>query len=74
MGDTDDSVLGAVDLRGLTFAVSFGGRLSGSLGISSSWGSTEEGTVGPTLGGLERQATVDIRSVNLHYALSYSFN
>jgi hypothetical protein len=74
VGDSQDSVFGKVDLTGFSFAISFGGRLSGTVGVSSSWGTTEEGTVGPTLGGVERQTTVDIRSVNLHYALSYTFN
>jgi hypothetical protein len=74
VGNSQNSVFGKVDLTGLSFAVSFGGRLSGTVGVSSSWGTTEEGTVGLTLGGVERQTTVDVRTVNLHYAFSYTFN
>lgn len=74
VGDPETSAFGSVDLTGMALAVSFGGRLSGSIGVSSSWGTTEEGTVGPTLGGVSRETTVDIRTFNFHYALSYTFN
>ena len=74
VGDPATSTFGVVDLTGVTFAVSFGGRLSGSLGLSSSWGTTDEVVIGPSLGGAVRATTVDIRTINLHYALSYTFN
>jgi hypothetical protein len=74
VGDPETSPFGTVDLTGISFAVSFGGRLSGSVGVSSSWGTTTEATVGPDLGGRARTSTVGIRTVNLHYAFSYTFN
>ena len=74
VGDAETSTFGVVDLTGITFAVSFGGRLSGSLGISSSWGTTDEVLIGPSLGGAVGSTAVDIRTINLHYAVSYTFN
>jgi hypothetical protein len=63
----------AVDLTGVSGGVSFGGRLSGSIGISSSWGTTEDRLVGPTLGGEAASTKVGISTFNLHYAISYAF-
>ena len=74
VGDPENTSFGVVDLTGVTLAVSFGGRLSGSVGLSSSWGTTQERGLGPTLGGTERTTSVEIRTMYLHYALSYTFN
>lgn len=74
VANPETTTFGVVDLTGLTVAVSFGGSLSGSVGLSSSWGTTAPRRVGPTLGGVERATSVKIRSVYLHYALSYTFN
>lgn len=74
VGDAETSTFGVVDLTGVTFAVSFGGRLSGSVGVSSSWGTTDEVLIGPSLGGTVRSTTVDVRTINLHYSISYTFN
>ena len=73
VGDPGNSIFRSVDLMGLSGGVSFGGRLSGSLGLSTSWGTTEDRTVGPTLGGLVSTTKVGIQSFNLHYAISYAF-
>lgn len=74
VADPETTAFGVVDLTGLTVAVSFGGSLSGSVGLSSSWGTTEPREIGPTLGGVERTTSIEIRTVYLHYALSYTFN
>jgi hypothetical protein len=74
VGNPEASLFRGVDLTGFGLAVSFGGRLSGTIGVSSSQGTTEERAVGPTLGGETARTTVDIRTFNIHYALSYSFN
>jgi hypothetical protein len=67
------SLFRTVDLMGLSGGVSFGGRLSGSLGFSSSWGTTDERFIGPTLGGQTGASTVGITTFNLHYSISYAF-
>lgn len=73
VGNSDESVFRAVDLTGLTAGISFGGRLSGSLGAAASWGTTEERPVSSPLGGVSSSTKISIRTVTLHYALSYSF-
>jgi hypothetical protein len=67
------SLFRTVDLMGLSGGVSFGGRLSGSLGFSSSWGTTEERSIGPSLGGQTGVSKVGITTFNLHYSISYAF-
>lgn len=74
VADPETTSFGVVDLTGVTLALSFGGRLSGSVGLSSSWGTTAAKVIGPTLGGVERTTSLAIRTVYLHYALSYTFN
>ncbi len=71
--NVDSSVFRAVDLTGLSAGISFGGRLSGSLGVSTTWGTTEERDVESPIAGLESRTRISIRSFHLHYALSYSF-
>ncbi len=73
VGNPGESIFRTVDLMGLSGGVSFGGRLSGSLGLSSSWGTTEDRVVGPTLGGQISSTKVSIQTFNLHYAISYAF-
>lgn len=73
VGNPGRSLFRAVDLVGLSGGVSFGGRLSGSLGISTSWGTTGNRQIGPTLGGLTVESKIGIQTFNLHYAISYAF-
>jgi hypothetical protein len=73
VGNPGESVFRAVDLTGLSLGVSFGGRLAGSLGVSSSWGTTDERQLGPSLGGLTANTKVKITTFNLHYSISYAF-
>jgi hypothetical protein len=73
VGNPGESIFRTVDLMGLSGGVSFGGRLSGSLGLSSSWGTTEDRVIGPTLGGQTSTTKVSIQTFNLHYAISYAF-
>jgi hypothetical protein len=79
---TDDSpienpattIFRSVDLRGASAGVSFtGDHFSGSLGVSGSWGTTDERQVGPSIGGIQTTTTVKVRTFNLMYALSYAF-
>ncbi len=64
----------AVDLTGASGGISLGsGRLTGSLGISSSWGTTTERAVGPTLGGVQGTTEVSIRTFTGLYAVSFTF-
>ena len=68
------SIFRAVDLTGASGGVSLGsGRLTASLGISSSWGTTTERAVGPTLGGLQGTTEVSIQTFTGLYAVSYTF-
>lgn len=73
VSDPENSILRAIDLRGLSAGVSFGGRLSGSLGIGTTFGETTERVVGPSLAGLESRTTVEIRTWTLLYSISYEF-
>ena len=74
VGDPGTSIFQAVDLHGLGLAVSFGGQLSGTVGVSSNWGTTNERSFGPSLGGVAGATRVEIETFNLHYALSYTFD
>ena len=73
VANPETSIFRTVDLMGLSGGVSFGGRLSGSLGFSTSWGTTDERLIGPTLGGLTSTSKVEITTFNLHYSISYAF-
>lgn len=79
---TDDSpienpaatIFRSVDLKGASAGVSFtGSHLSGSLGVSGSWGTTEDRQIGPSIGGLQTTTAIKIRTFNLMYAISYAF-
>jgi hypothetical protein len=74
VGDPATSQFQAVDLTGFGVAVSFGGQLSGTIGLSSNWGTTEDRQFGPALGGGAGSTQVRIQTFNLHYALSYTFD
>ena len=68
------STFRAVDLTGVSAGVSLGaGRLTGSLGISSSWGTTTERQVGPSIGGVEATTEVTIRTLTGLYSVSFTF-
>jgi long-subunit fatty acid transport protein len=68
------STFRAVDLTGVSGGVSLGsGRLTGSVGVSTSWGTTEDRAVGPTLGGNEGTTDVSIRTFTGLYAVSFTF-
>jgi hypothetical protein len=68
------STFRAVDLTGVTGGVSLGsGRLTASLGVTSSWGTTTERLVGPTLGGLSGTTEVSIKTFTGLYAVSFTF-
>lgn len=70
----DSSDFRTVDLLGASGGVSFGGgHLSGSLGVATSWGTTENRAIGPTLGGLAAKTKVKVTTFNLLYAISYQF-
>lgn len=73
VGGAGESIFRAVDLTGLSAGLSFGGRLSGSIGASVSWGTTGEREIESPIGGLAATTRISVRTFNLHYALSYSF-
>jgi len=73
VGNPASSIFRTVDLMGLSGGVSFGGSLSGSLGFSTSWGTTDERVIGPTLGGQVGASKVGINTFNLHYSIAYTF-
>ncbi len=68
------STFRAVDLYGATGGVSFKlQHLSGSIGLMWSGGTTDEREVGPSLGGVSATTRIRVQTLNLLYALSYSF-
>jgi hypothetical protein len=68
------STFRAVDLTGASGGVSLGsGRLTASLGILSSWGTTSERAVGPSLGGLEATTDVSVQTFTGLYSVSFTF-
>jgi hypothetical protein len=68
------STFRAVNLTGVSGGVSLGsGRLTGSVGVSTSWGTTTDRAVGPTLGGIEGTTDVGIRTFTGLYAVSFTF-
>jgi hypothetical protein len=61
-------------MRGASGGVSFtGAHLSGSLGVTASWGTTDDRQVGPSLGGQGTVTTIKVRTFNVMYAPSYGF-
>ena len=72
--DPTGSIFRSVDLRGASAGVSLKfSQLSGSVGVSSSWGTASERAVGPSLGGIEGITRVQVRTFNFLYALSFAF-
>jgi hypothetical protein len=68
------STFRAVTLTGVSGGISLGsGRLTGSVGVSSSWGTTTDRAVGPTLGGIQATTDVSIRTFTGLYAVSFTF-
>jgi hypothetical protein len=68
------STFRAVNLTGVSGGVSLGsGRLTGSVGVASSWGTTTDRALGPSLGGLEATSDVSIRTFTGLYAVSFTF-
>ena len=68
------STFRAVDLTGASGGVSLGaGNLTASLGILSSWGTTTERAVGPSLGGLEATTDVSVQTFTGLYSVSFTF-
>jgi hypothetical protein len=47
--------------------------LSGAVGVTGSWGESDDRQIGPSLGGQTAQTRINVQSYNLMYALSYEF-
>jgi hypothetical protein len=72
--DEATSLFRKVDLIGASTGVSFAfGRLSGAVGVTGSWGESDDRQIGPSLGGQTAQTRINVQSYNLMYALSYEF-
>jgi long-subunit fatty acid transport protein len=70
----ETSLFRKLDLTGFSGGVSFGaGRLQASVGLSTSRGTSEERTVGPSLGGFTSTTRIKVTTYNLLYAISFSF-
>ena len=68
------SIFRAVDLTGVSGGVSLGsGSLTASLGVSSSWGTTTQQEVGPSLGGQSGTTDVSIHTFTGLYSISFTF-
>jgi hypothetical protein len=68
------SIFRAVDLTGVSGGVSLGsGSLTASLGVSSSWGTTTQQQVGPSLGGQSGTTNVSIHTFTGLYSISFTF-
>jgi hypothetical protein len=68
------STFRAVNLTGASGGVSLGsGRLTGSVGISASWGTAADRAIGPSLGGVQATTDVSIRTFTALYAVSFTF-
>jgi hypothetical protein len=68
------STFRAVNLTGVSGGVSVGsGRLTGSVGVSTSWGTTTDRAIGPSLGGRQANTDVSIRTFTALYAVSFTF-
>jgi hypothetical protein len=74
VADPDSSDFRTVDLVGASTGVSFSwAHLSGSLGVAGSWGTTDNRTVGPSLGGIAGNTKIKVSSFTMLYAISYAF-
>ena len=74
VADADSSDFRTVDLVGASGGVSFSWtHLSGSLGVAGSWGTTDNRTVGPSLGGFAGDTKIKVSSFTMLYAMSYAF-
>ena len=73
VGDPATSLFRAMELSGLSAGASVGGRLSGSFGFTTTWGTTESRSIGPSLGGVTTNTTLDVRIFSTLFALSYRF-
>jgi hypothetical protein len=74
VGAPSQSIFRAVDLTGVSAGVSLGaGRLTASLGVSSSWGTTAGRQVGPSLGGFQATTEISVRTYTGLYAVSFTF-
>jgi len=70
----DSSLFRTVDIVGASAGVSFSwSHLSGSLGVASSWGTTDNRAVGPSLGGAQGNTKIKVKTFTLLYAISYAF-
>jgi hypothetical protein len=68
------STFRAVNLTGVSGGVSLGsGRLTGSVGVAASWGTTTDRVIGPSLGGVQATTDVSIRTFTGLYAVSFTF-
>ena len=74
VANPDSSDFRTVDLIGASTGVSFSWtHLSGSLGVASSWGTTDNRAVGPSLGGVQGNTKIKVKTFTLLYAISYAF-
>jgi hypothetical protein len=74
VANPEASLFRKLDLVGGSLGTSIDfGKLSGSVGITGSWGTSEERAVGPTLGGAAATTRTSVRTFNLLYAVSYAF-
>ena len=73
-GAPSQSIFRAVDLTGMSGGVSLGsGSLTASLGVSSSWGTTTEQEVGPSLGRQTGTTNVSTHTFTGLYSISFTF-
>jgi hypothetical protein len=74
VADSDSSDFRTVDLVGASTGISFSGsHLSGSFGVSGSWGTTDNRAIGPSLGGIQGSTKIKVSTFTLLYAVSYAF-
>jgi len=72
--DQTSSPFIGIDLVGATLGVGIGaGRLTGSVGLVYSAGTSDEITLGPLLSGRPQTVDVSVRSITLTYAVSFAF-
>ena len=70
---TDSSIFTKVDLYRVTGGVSFtGASLSGSIGLGYGWGRGDDRSLA-VAGGLQASSRLEVRTLNMIYALSYAF-
>ena len=74
VGSPETSIFRELNLVGFSGGTSFGaGRLTASVGISGSHGTSDERMIGPSLGGATGSTKVTVTTYNLLYAVSYAF-